>query len=191
MKITAIYGSPRKQGNTDVLLHEFVRGARDAGGAVTEIFLRDYRFSPCIECGACYETGTCSIQDDMDQLYPHLRDAQIICLAAPIFFYNVNAGTKAMIDRCQAFWADKYLLNNPASAARGCKGKGYFISVGGSKGKKTFDGVLLTIRYFYDALDMEFADKLLYQEIDARGAIKNHGSALTEAYNLGLSVTAI
>jgi multimeric flavodoxin WrbA len=189
VKITALYGSPRKNGNTDLLLAEFVRGARENGGLIHEIFLRDHTFMPCIECGACYETGLCILKDDMEIIYPHLGDSPVICLAAPIFFYNVNAGTKALIDRCQAFWARKYLLNTPASKDRGCKGKGYFLSAGGSRGKRTFDGVLLTIRYFYDALDMEFADKLLYQELDAKGAIQNHPTALREAYELGMSVT--
>lgn len=188
MKITAIYGSPRAGGNTDLLLKEFVRGALEAGGEVTEIVLRDYAFSPCIECGGCNETGICVLRDDMEKIYPCICVAQIICLAAPIFFYGFNAGTKALIDRSQCFWAGKYMLQKPLSARRGNKGKGYLISVGATKGQKLFDCILLTARYFFDAIDMEFSGHLLYRQIDAQGAIKNHPTALKEAYELGLSV---
>jgi multimeric flavodoxin WrbA len=113
-----------------------------------------------------------------------------VCLSAPVFFYGFNAGTKAMIDRSQCFWAEKYVLKRPLSSMRGGKGKGkgYLISVGATKGQKMFDCVLLTARYFFDAIDMELAQSLLYRQIDAKGAIRNHPTALKEAYELGLSV---
>ena len=186
MNITAIYGSPREGGNTDLLLDEFVRGARAMKNSVTEIRLRNYTFSPCIECGACDKTGVCILQDDMEKVYSAIRDAHIVCLAAPVFFYGFNAGTKAMIDRSQCFWAEKYVLKKPLSSMRGSKGKGFLISVGATKGQKMFDAVLLTARYFFDAIDMELAQSLLYRQIDAKGAIRNHPAALTEAYELGV-----
>jgi len=188
MNITAIYGSPRDGGNTDLLLAEFVRGAREMNGSVTEIVLRNYTFSPCIECGACDETGICVLQDDMEKIYSCIRDAHVVCLSAPVFFYGFNAGTKAMIDRSQCFWAEKYVLKRPLSSMRGGKGKGYLISVGATKGQKMFDCVLLTARYFFDAIDMELTQSLLYRQIDAKGVIRNHPTALKEAYELGLSV---
>jgi multimeric flavodoxin WrbA len=188
MNITAIYGSPREGGNTDLLLDEFVRGARAMKSSVTEIRLRNYTFSPCIECGACDKTGVCILQDDMEKVYSAIRDAHIVCLAAPVFFYGFNAGTKAMIDRSQCFWAGKYVLKKPLSSMRGSKGKGFLISVGATKGQKMFDCVLLTARYFFDAIDMELAQSLLYRQIDAKGAIGNHPDALREAYELGLAV---
>ena len=187
MKIVAVYGSPRAGGNTDLLLAEFVRGARDAGGTVEEIVLRNYHFAPCIECGACNETGACVLRDDMDMIYTRLREADILCLAAPVFFYGPNAQTKALIDRSQCFWAGKYLLNRPLSAERGRKGNAYLISVGATKGQKIFDCMLLTVRYFYDALDMDFAGSLLYKQIDAKGAIREHTTALKDSYELGKS----
>jgi multimeric flavodoxin WrbA len=187
MKITAVYGSPRAGGNTDLLLAEFVRGARDAGGAVEEIVLRKHHFAPCIECGACNENGECVLRDDMDMIYARLRETDILCLAAPVFFYGPNAQTKALIDRSQCFWAGKYLLSRPLGAGRGSKAKAYLLSAGATKGQKIFDCMLLTVRYFFDALDMEFAGSLLYKQIDAKGAIREHATALKDAYELGKS----
>lgn len=188
MKITAIYGSPRKNGNTDLLMKAFLKGVSKGGGTAHEIFLRDLHFSACIECGGCNNTGKCVLKDDMDSIYPHLKSSEIIVLSAPVFFYGLNALAKAMVDRSQCFWTAKYLLNNNLSAERGSKGKGILLSAGGSKGKKTFDSMLLTVRYFFDVIDMEFSHHLLYRNIDAIGAISKHPTVLEDAYQLGKTV---
>jgi len=185
MHITAIYGSPRKDGNSDLLLKEFVRGIQDQGGEVNEIFLRDLKFSPCLECGGCHATGRCVIRDDMDGIYPLLIKSETVILSAPVFFLGMNALAKAMVDRCQCFWSGKYLLKKPLSNERGMNGKGLLLSVGGSRAKNNFEGILLTARYFFDALDMDFANHLVYGSIDAKGAVSEHPTAFEDAYSLG------
>ena len=191
MPITAIYGSPRKDGNSDLLMQAFLKGMKEQGADINEIFLRKLKFSPCIECGKCSSTGTCVLKDDMDIVYPLLIKSEIIILAAPVFFYGLNALAKAMVDRTQCFWSSKYLLNKNLSDERGCKGSGVFLSVGGSKGKKTFDSTLLTVRYFFDTLDMDFTCQLTYGGIDEKGAILKHPSACDEAYTAGKNMLSI
>jgi multimeric flavodoxin WrbA len=126
----------------------------------------------------------------MEMIYAVLREADILCLAAPVFFYGPNAQTKALIDRSQCFWAGRYLLNRPLGAGRGARAKAYLISVGATKGQKIFDCMQLTVRYFFDALDMEFAGSLLYKQIDAKGAIREHSTALNDAFELGRKAVA-
>jgi len=188
MKVTALYGSPRKDGNTDLLLQAFLRGARRHTGDIHAIALRELSFSACIECAGCNETGTCVLRDDMVGVYPHLAQAEDVVLSAPVFFYGLNALAKAMVDRCQCCWVKKYLLGEPLSILRGCKGSGVLLSVGGSRGKKTFEPVMLTARYFFDALDMDFSHHLTYSGIDAKGSIAEHPAALDEASRLGAQV---
>ena len=171
-----------------MLMQEFLKGAREQGSAAHEIFLRDLKFSACIECGGCIATGACVLRDDMDSIYTHLRKADIIVLAAPVFFYGLNALSKAMVDRAQCFWAGKYLLNKKLSQERGSRGKGVLLSTGGAKGEKNFDGLLRTVKYFFDALDMDFSDYLTYATIDEKGAIANHATACDDAYRLGKAV---
>jgi len=185
MVLTAIYGSPRENGNTDLLLKAFVQGARGQGAEVREIRLRDLSFSPCTECGGCSETGCCVLHDDMGMLYPLLEDSDILVLSAPVFFYNLNALSKAMVDRCQCFWVRKYMLDRPLRAAAEKRGTGVFLCAGGSKGKRNFDCTLLTVRYFFDALGMDFARHLAYRDINDKGAIERHPDALAEARDLG------
>lgn len=184
MKVLGIYGSPRRGGNTELLLKELLRGCREAGAEVEEVFLRDLKISPCLEIYACKKDGRCPIKDDMQSLYEILIEADALALASPVFFYAVSAHTKAFIDRCQAMWAKKYLLKQPISPGKPQR-KGVFLSVGGSKGSKVFDGPLLTMKYFYDALDVTLYRSLLYQNIDAKGDILQHPTAMAEAYALG------
>ena len=124
----------------------------------------------------------------MEKVYPRLIEMDCFVLASPIFFYAVSAYTKAFIDRCQCFWAGKYLLKKPI--AGGKKRKGAFIAVGGSKGQKVFDGPLLTIKYLFDVLDCELFKTLLYREVDKKGDILNHPTALNDAYLMGKELIA-
>ncbi len=188
MNITAIYGSPRKNGNTDLLLKAFLRGIKEHDVNVNEIFIRDLEFSPCIECGGCDNTGKCVLKDDMQSVYSLLTESDMVVFSAPVFFYGLNACAKAMVDRCQCFWVKKYLLNKKPGDVRGEKGKGVFLSVSGSKGKKNFDGIFLTVRYFFDVLNIDFTRYLVYRNIDSKGAVLKHPEIIEEACSLGRTI---
>ncbi len=184
MKVLGVFGSPRRGGNTEALLKEFLRGCRDARAEAEEIYLRDLKITPCLEIYACRKDGKCPIRDDMQNLYGKIVDADLLALASPVFFYSVSAQAKAFIDRCQAFWAQKYLLKQPVAPGKEGR-RGVFISVGGSQGEKVFDGAIMTMKYFFDSVDMAFCKSLLYRGIDAKGEILAHPTALVDAYLLG------
>jgi multimeric flavodoxin WrbA len=190
MKVLAIYGSPRREGNTALLLRELVKGLRAQGGDATEVFLCDLQILPCVADHSCSQSGECFLQDDMQAMYDHLLAHECIVLAAPIFFYSVNAQTKALIDRSQSLWARKYVLKQPVSPL-GMKKKGIFISVGATKGSKLFEGTLLTVRYFFDTIDAELSHTLLYRSVDGEGEILKHPEALEAAYRLGRSLAGL
>jgi len=184
--VLGLFGSPRRGGNSDFLLEEMLKGAQSKGAEIERIFLSDLDISGCRECRSCEATGNCVVQDQMQEIYPKLIAADYIILASPIFFYGVTAQAKRMIDRCQALWARKYILKkSPMGERRGVKRKGWFLSVGGSRGERTFDGAILTVRYFFDALNVEYAGELTFGRIDGKGAIKKHPSALKEAFQAG------
>jgi multimeric flavodoxin WrbA len=185
MKVLGILGSPRKGGNTELLLEEALKGAEAEGAEIERLRLTDYNIIPCKECLACYKDGNCIILDDMAKIYPKLLEADVILLASPIFFYGVTAWAKALIDRCQALWSRKYQLKDPSYGKEGRKRKGFFISVGGTKGQKTFEGAILTAKYFFDVLNAEYAGELVLREVDARGDVLKHPEALQQAYEAG------
>ncbi len=188
MKIIAIYGSPRRSGNTALLLQKAVQGARDEGADVKEIVLRDMEISPCLEIYGCRETGRCVINDDFQMIYDQLATCDGVMLASPVFFYAVSAQVKTLMDRCQSFWVKKYWIDGTPHGSEIYKRKGLLISVGASKGKNLFDGILLNVRYFYDALDIDLTEMLLYRGVDIEGDILKQPSCLQEAYKAGKSL---
>jgi multimeric flavodoxin WrbA len=184
-RILAIYGSPRRKGNTSLLLKKAVEGAREAGGDVEELVLRDLKMSPCLEIYGCKEKGRCAIKDDFQVVYDRLLACNGLMLASPIFFYTVSAHTKILMDRCQSLWVKRYWLEKTPFGKKEFERKGLFIAAGATKGKRLFDGVLLTVRYFFDALDMELWNALLYRELDFEGDVLRHPEYLEAAYTAG------
>lgn len=185
MKILAIYGSPRREGNTSLLLLQAVAGARQAGAEVEEVVLRDLRMSPCLELYGCKKDGRCIIRDDFQRVYDQLLACQALMLASPIFFYTVSAHTKILMDRCQSLWVKKYWIDQVPFGQGEIKRKGLFISAGATGGKRLFDGTLLSIRYFFDVLDMELWHALLYRRLDFEGDVLRHPEYLDEAFQAG------
>jgi multimeric flavodoxin WrbA len=184
-KILAIYGSPRRKGNTTVLLDHAAQGAVDAGAEVEKIVLRDLKMSPCLEIYGCKETGRCVIQDDFEKISDQLLSCRALILASPIFFYTVSAHTKILMDRCQSLWVKRYWIDKVPYGQRNPKRKGLFISVGATRGKKLFDGTLLTVKYFFDVLDAELWKALLYRELDFEGDVLKHPEYLQAVYEAG------
>jgi multimeric flavodoxin WrbA len=187
VKVLGIYGSPRKGGNTDLLLDRILEGARQAGAEVESIYVRKLKINGCLECGSCDDTGECAIRDDMDTVYPLLQEADVIFLASPNFFYNVTAQVKLLIDRSQAMWSKRLLEKTPEQRRSYDSGKGYLICIGATKGKNLFVGVELTVKYFFDALDMTYEGGLLIGRVEEKGAILNHPDSMDRGFDLGKS----
>ena len=181
MKVLGIMGSPRIKSNTDLLLKEALKGAQSQQAEVEKLVVDTMKITPCREYYGCLKDGNCVIRDDMDIIYPKLLEADGIIVASPIFFYGVTAQLKALIDRCQALWARRYVLKTIPDS----KKKGAFIAVGATKGKQLFDGSILTIKYFFRAFGVEYSDELLVRRVDKRGEIKEHPDMLKEAFELG------
>jgi len=185
MRILGIYGSPRKGGNTDILLDKALQAARSAGADVSSIRCCDLKIAGCAECGGCDRTGKCVVDDDMQSVYPKLYESDAIILASPIFFYGLTSQAKALIDRCQAAWCKRMLDKTPQDRRTLGSGRGYLLCVGATKGKNLFEGAQLVAKYFYDALDMSYEGGVFINKIEGKGDIENNPDALKEAYELG------
>ncbi len=184
-KVVAIYGSPRRKGNTATLLKEAVRGARESGAAVEEVVLRDLKISPCLEIYGCKQAGECAIRDDFQKVRDLILNARGLILASPIFFYSVSSHTKILMDRFQSLWVKKYWVDKIPEDHKVINRKGLFIAVGATKGKKLFDGSLLSVKYFFDVLDMELWEALLYRQLDFQGDVLKYPEYLQEAFEKG------
>lgn len=172
MFILGLQGSPRLKGNTNHLLETFLKTAENRGAATRVLHAAKLEINPCMGCGNCERKGFCTFRDDDMEatVYPLLRRADVVVLASPVYFYNVPAQLKALIDRSQALWSRKYRhgLEDPGRRIR----KGFLLSVGATKGKNLFDGMALTARYFFDAVGAEYTETLGYRRIEDIGDLK-------------------
>ena len=184
MKIVVFRGSPRREGNTDILLSETLRAVSN-GNEIILFTLNDMNIRPCQNCGGCDETGSCVLTDDMDDIYPAIRQADRIIVASPIFFFGLSAQTKIVIDRCQSFWCEKYLLKKTIPSGPHGR-KGLLILVGGMKKDTGIQCAGATATAFFRTISVPEHETLGYLSIDRKGAIRNHSSALKDAYEAGV-----
>ena len=185
MKVLGIAASPRRGGNTDLLLEQALAGARSAGAETETIEISSLDISPCRHCDGCLKEGKCVIDDDMQSVYPKLREADRIIIASPMFFMGLTAQAKALIDRCQALWAIKYELKQKLALNSGGERKGLFLSVGGTGFKNNFDSARLILKSWFAVIDVKFTGELTYAKVDKKGAVKEHPTALQDAFEAG------
>ena len=186
MNILLCNGSPRKKGNTELLLERVEEGIARSGLRCERFDLAEMVIQPCTGCGSCENTGQCVLEDDMTLLYEQLANAHRIVIGSPIYFYGLTAQTKAFIDRFQALWSRKYLLGQ-IKPERDLL-RGYFVSVAATAGGKIFDGARLTVRYALDALDFVYAGELLVQGVEGKGAVARKIDQLEGAVQLGMEL---
>ena len=189
--ILAVYGSPRRKGNTATLLDAAVEGARDAGARVEKVVLRDLKISPCLEIYGCRKDGECAIRDDFQALRDKFLSARGVMLASPILFYAVSAHTKALMERFQSLWVKKHWIDKAPLGRPAYTRKGLFITAGATQGKKLFDGATLSVKYFFDALDVSLVKTLGYRGLDFEGDIDKHPEYIREARDAGAALAAV
>ena len=189
MNILIFQGSPRENGNTELLLKSICQGIEQAQQQYEFIRLAKLDIHPCIGCGSCEKNGVCVLKDDMQDLYIKISQADRIVIGSPVYFYNVTAQTKIFIDRCQALWSRKYVLKQDIGSQS--DRRGYLVSVAATKGERIFEGVRLTARYVFDAMDCAYKDDLLIRGMDKRGAIAYKQDELQRATDFGIRLATV
>lgn len=185
MKVLAFLGSPRKGGNSEVLLGAVLRGVERGGGKTEIVRLCDLSIDPCLNCGGCDDTGECILDDDMTLLYDKIIAVPRIILASPIFFYGITAQAKAFIDRTQALWNRKRLLKDKGLWQKSAERRGFFVSVAATKGAKVFEGAILTMKYGYDAMDIKYSGEFLVRGVEGMGEMARLTDSLKGAEEAG------
>lgn len=102
--ILAIVSSPRKGGNSEMLVDEFIAGAKTSStNRIAKVILREKKISPCLACEVCLSNGgSCVQDDDMREIIEQIIDADVIVLSTPVYYYSISAQLKTMIDRTLA-----------------------------------------------------------------------------------------
>ena len=181
-QILGIGGSPRKGGNSDILLQQIFHTIGETKQ------LRDLQFQPCIGCEKCRKDKICTgLQDDMALLYPEIIEAKGLVLVSPTHNYNVTALMKAFIDRLYCFYNfDSKNRPGPWSSQLGNQGrKAIIVAVCEQENKKDMGFTLDAMRLPLEALGYEIIGELAVLGVFARGKVKERKEMLRRASDLG------
>lgn len=97
--ILILSSSPRKNGNSDILCEQFIKGAKESGHNTEKIYISDLKINYCKGCEVCNTTGECVQKDEMEKIYEKLLKADVIVFATPVYFYSMCGQMKVFIDR--------------------------------------------------------------------------------------------
>ncbi|MGA2935371.1 MAG: flavodoxin family protein [Methanomicrobiales archaeon] len=155
-----IQGSPRADGNCGIFAGWAADEAANIRKKARVVYLDDLSIHPCIGCYQCYNTGTCTFDDDMTDLIRALRSASLLVICTPVYTNTVPGGLKIFIDRCQAYHAEKNLFTG------GGEKKGLLLSVAGRKGTANFTCVKGVVISFMRNLGIRYTGEVLLDGMD-------------------------
>ncbi|HEX9094235.1 MAG TPA: flavodoxin family protein [Coriobacteriia bacterium] len=184
--VLGIAGSPRRDGNSERLLDACLEGAREAGAAVRKLSVVEAGIAPCRGCNACSSTGQCVVRDGMQEVYPLLDSAAAVVVATPVFFATVPATLKALYDRCQPYWARRYVLRESAPAPRPA---GILVVRGGGD-PFGYECAVTTTRSTFAVLGLKAGEPLVVDGVDSPSDIGRHADALEAAAKSGAELAA-
>lgn len=194
-KVLGIGGSPRKGGNSDILLKRLLKGARGEGVAAEGVQLRDYQFQPCIGCEQCRQDKRCTgLQDGMQLIYPKIREASGMILICPIYSYNVTALMKAFIDRLYCFYDFSDERPGYWTSQLAGQGRKAVIAVVGEQADREGGGMDLTLetmRRSIIALGYEVIGELPVLGIFHKGKVREYPQVLEQAEALGKQLASL
>ena len=184
-KVMIVVGSPRKKGNSSILAKQAAAGAKADGAVVETFYLHDMNIKPCTACDACRKKKDtdCVLDDDMQQLYPKLRNADAILIASPIYWFTVSAQTKLFMDRWYALGSEEgYALT----------GKRFGIVLTYADADPFSSGAVNALRTFQDAFRFIGAKMvgMVYGSAWKAGEIRRNEAVMAEAYELGKKLAA-
>ena len=175
-KVLILSGSPRKNGNSDLLCNEFLRGAQDAGHTVEKIRVQEKKVACCLACYACKETGVCTIRDDMEQIMQQIIDCDVLVLASPVYFYSIDAQLKTVIDRTVCRWTEV------------CDKEMYYIMTAADEERSSMDTTLACFRGYADCIEGAIEKGVLYGTgVYEAGAVRQTG-LMQQAYKMGKNI---
>lgn len=175
--VLILSGSPRRNGNSDLLCNEFLRGAEESGNQVEKIFICDKKINYCKACYYCEKSGgTCAIKDDMTEILEKIHWANVIVMASPVYFYSIDAQMKALIDRCVAQWTK---IKNKEF---------YYIMTAAEDSESVMDCTLECFRGFAKCLDGSVEKGVIYAKGFYKSGEVKDSHKMLEAYEMGRKV---
>jgi len=179
--IIAIMGSPRKNGNTHLLLSKILEGVQEVGGSGEMIFLIDKKINDCDGCHSCWKGNHCSKNDDMNDLYLKINKSDVIIFGTPVYWYGPTALMKAFIDR--------FVYYNCPENRKLLEGKSAIIVIPFEEEKK--ETALPLVQMFeksFKYLEISLIEKLIVPGVYHKGDVLKLEAIMENAYKIGTKI---
>ncbi len=173
-KVVILSASPRKGGNSDLLCHQFMNGAEEAGNQTELISLYDKNIGFCRACYACFNTGKCMLKDDMQEILDKVQSADALVIATPTYFLTMNGMLKTTIDRFLPKWQE-------------LGGHDVYLIITGHDGKQGLELVGEELSRIFCNLGNEIKGIVWGENVWKKGEVEKT-KAMKEAYEMGLSL---
>ena len=186
MRILGIKGSPRNGSNSTALLEKLLDGARSEGAETQVIIPWRLEIKPCLACDGCVDDGLCMVRDDYQGVHAQILASDALVVSTPVYFGAVSAQLKSLIDRCESFWNQTYILKEPLPPGpAGGRRRGVLIATAGQDREIMFAGPKVTFDFLMRSLQGEIFGELLYGEMDEPGAVAQNETAMAQAFAMG------
>jgi multimeric flavodoxin WrbA len=180
MKEVLVLGSPRLNGNTQIIISEIERGLKDRGFETKKFILHEMDVRYCMGCKSCYTTGECVHNDDVIQIVQEIFDAQLVIVASPSYWGDVTAQLKTFIDRCTPYCDTN---EKRKLFSKNTKGVAVAVRAGGNRSEN--ENLVKTIEHFLGHLNIPFVSSLTAEGINTIDDLISRPELLREAYNFG------
>ncbi len=188
-KVIGVLGSPLTKGNTAQLLGRALQGAKDAGCEVEKIEVTTLEFRACREIFFCVDHETCAMKDDMQEMYKKFKELDSLIIATPVMTMGIPGTLKSFMDRFQVYFMAKYVRKKSLIPEEKIKHRrGLYIGISGMKVPYVFDGAKLTVKAFFQIIDVKYFDDLLINDMDTIRDIGGRPDLLQQAYQKGFTL---
>ena len=176
--ILGVIGSPRKKGNTDVLVDTILEGAASVGATTERLFLGDLRILECDGCHRCWKTGTCGKKDDMNDVYPKIAESTAVVFGTPVYWYGPTALMKGFVDRLTYY-------NCPGNRP-GVRGTYAALAVPFEEDDP--ETASLIVDFFQRSLnylEMKIVGQVVVPGVTLKGEVRKKDAFLSDAFDIG------
>jgi multimeric flavodoxin WrbA len=189
MYVCGIVGSPKKNGNVDLLVSQVLKGASSQGAKTHKIYLNDMHIKPCQSCGVDPYPKYCLLDDDMKEIYALLESCDAVVLGSPVYFDTVTAQIKLMIDRCNCIMPYVKRPDGTFGFERRIKKqkRGVFLAVAGTD--QEFNTIQTTVKGFFNWVNIELVETILYpNDSNELGSVKGDRERMNQAFEIGVRI---
>jgi len=180
-KVVAFMGSPRKNGNSVTLVKEVIRGAQEAGAETTIFDLYDMNLKPCKGCLACRKTGNCVMQDDFQNMFKHIIDADVVVFGSPIYLWQITAQMKLLWDRLCGLFDENH---KPRYAAKSL----IMVYSQGNPNAQAFQTSFQSYEAMFKMFGLNVVNTLLQTGGADPSTAANNQELLSKAYEAGKAI---